>query len=79
MDSEQSVSGNAVPRQPRGHEDGVTVWKHLWMGWARSKRRYVTISRPRLVVVGPGRDNEGRFLKRTIRLVEHKTLLHVVC
>ena len=32
----------------------------------------------RLAVVGPDRDSEERFLKRTIRWVEH-TLLHVVC
>ena len=33
------------------------------MGCARSKPRGV---------VGPGRDSEGRFLKRAIRWVEHK-------
>ena len=35
-------------RWPRARFTVTTSsWNHLWMGWARSKQRYVTISRPR--------------------------------
>ena len=49
----------------------TSSWQHHWMGWESSKQRHVTF-RKKLVVVGLGRESEARFLKRTIRWVEHK-------
>ena len=56
------------------------LWTHLWKGLgtvkATPRNHFET---KRLALVGPGRASEGRFLTRTIRRIEHNTLLHVVC
>ena len=37
----------------------TSSWKHLWMGWARSKQRYVAISRPRGLLSGSWQRHRG--------------------
>ena len=61
-----------MPCQPNGHGEDFLVeapLERLGKVETTPRNHFETL---RLAVVGPGRDSDERFLKRTIRWVEHK-------